>query len=202
MLIAVAGIATQGVFTEDPALWLRIDRLNAELSRTDLSSEELEGLFMEAVELAVSPELSSQFEDLRSDAFSLDLWARADSFSLRASPGITAHILGESDNIGVNVVHFLMRSTPGTEAFRFFDLACSGFYVDGAEGRIGTAELPVWMESAGSSFQAATDTAVAGEMRKAWETGMAEFNGYFLEIALETVLGLGGEPPEDPGDDR
>lgn len=202
VLIAVVGMAAQEVFTEDPALWRRIDTLNAELSRTDLSSEELEDLFMEAVELAMSPELSSQFEALRSDAFNLGLYARSDSFSLRAAPGITVHILGESDNIGVNVLHFLMRSAPGTEAFRFFDLACGGFYVDGTEGRIGTAELPVWMDGAGSSFQASTDTAVAGEMLEAWETGMAEFDGYFLEISMETVLGLGGMPPDDLGEDR
>lgn len=182
-----------GEFTEDTALWAEIDRVNSVLEVTGyLNSLALEDLFQETVEIAISGDLDDQFEDLRTDAFDSEDFSLLETYTDRAAPAVTVLVLGESNAIGVNPHAFLSRSEPGTEAFQFFETAGDGFYTDGESARIGTAELPMWMERSGSSAQAEAVLALAEEWFGIWESLQPVLDGYFLHIANETVLGLSG----------
>ncbi len=194
VLLAAFTCYYTGVFVEDAVLWERVDVLNSRLSGTaELESESLEELFGEALEIALSPAFESQFEDLRTDAFVIGSDETRLLYRDRAAPAITVLLMGESDNAGVNVAHFRTRSEPGSEAFLFFSIASDGFYVDGEQGRIGTAGLPVWMERFESSAQALVNPEAAAEWLCVWEAQSEYFDGLFHTIARETVEGLGGE---------
>ena len=83
-------------FHEDQALWSTIDSLNETMEVPGtISANEIEGLFRQALETAVSSELEQQMEDLRADAFLTGDFTVADSYILRASPLITILIAGE-----------------------------------------------------------------------------------------------------------
>ncbi len=186
---AVALLTAQGSFQENESVWNEIDLLNQALD-ADPENSELELLFRNAVDLAQSNELAAQFDVLRDEAYTSDDFTEIDEYVDRAAPAITVLILGESNNIGVNVGRFLTLADPGTPARSFFDLALDGFYVN---GRIGTAELPVWMERAGSSAQAAADPELAEMYAGIWEGMSIDFQGYYLSVATETISFLGGE---------
>lgn len=173
-------------FTEDTALWERIDALNAAVPETP---EELEALFRSTVETALSPDLASQMEDLRADAFATDNYDLLDTYIHRASPCISITEMGESTLIGIDVEYFQGLSDPGTQAYEFFDLALDGFYVN---GMIGTAYLPMWMERTESSAQAEMDPEIAGLYAGIWQDLSYDFRGYYLTVAQETIRMLGG----------
>jgi hypothetical protein len=183
-----------GVFEPDSLLWARIDSLNARFSTQGyIESETLEGLFEEALELAFSNAFSDQIEDLRADCYTLGLDARREMYIDRAAPVVTVLPMGESDNIGVNVSWFLLRSEPGSRAYGFFDLALNGFYVDGETLQPGTAELPVWMERGDSSAQGVVNPEAAGQWLGRWEAMREGPEGAFARIANETARGLSHE---------
>lgn len=189
---AVAAFSSgPGEFVPDSLLWARIDSLNAAFSTPGfLESDTLEELFEEALELAFSPSFSEQIENLRTDSFMSGLDARREGYIDRASPAITVLPMGESDNIGVNVSWFLLRSEPGSRAYGFFDLALDGFYVDGETLQPGTAELPVWMERGDSSAQGVVIPETAAQWLGLWEAMRECSDGVFGRIANETAEGL------------
>lgn len=190
-MMPIIAVLLAGSFLANETLWTEIDALNRKLKSPETESAELERLFEQAVETALSPEFSAEFESIREDAFNTGDFTTADSFIERAAPGITVLMLGESNAIGVNVLHFLGMADPGTTEYEFFDLATDGFY---AMGSIGTADLPVWMERDGSSAQAVMLPDIAGAYAGIWEGLGAGFHGYFLEVARETITLLGGDP--------
>lgn len=189
-LAAVAGSRADS-FVEDTYLWAAVDALNHRLSVDGwIESDTLEILFEEAVGIAFSPEFSDQINDLRSVAFAHHTFHGRDSYRDRAAPAITIHFMGESDNIGVNVLHFLLRSPAGSEARSFFDLATDGFYILGKNPIPGTAEPAVWIERGGSSAEGIPDPASALEWLGIWEALSAELDGYFLSVAQTTMEAL------------
>ncbi len=190
-MIPIVVFLLAGSFMANETLWAEIDIMNEELTSPETKNEELEALFEQAVKMALSPELSHEFESIREDAFNTGDFTTADSFIERAAPGITVLMLGESNAIGVNVLHFLGMAEPGTTEYEFFDLATDGFY---ANGSIGTADLPVWMERDGSSAQAVMLPDIARAYAGIWEGLGAGFHGYFLDVARETITLLGGDP--------
>ncbi len=190
LLVAVSAYA-ETVFVEDNELWSEIDRINLVLeSSEEIESAVLEGLFQEAVEIAVSNDLSLQFEDLRKDAFETDDFGLCDSYAARAGDALNVFVLGESNAIGVNTTRFLDVCQPESEAYRFFLVAVGGFYTDGDMEISGTAEFPAWIERTDSSAQGAVDRAQAEEWLGYWEGIIPSLDGYFLTIAEETVQGL------------
>lgn len=192
-LFAVSAFS-EAVFQEDVELWAEIDRINQDLAETDeLDSSQLELLFRETVEFALSYKLQCQFEDLRSDAFETDCFDEIDAYADRAGPAINVFIMGESNNIGVNVPAFLDVSHADTEAYTFFLVSLGGFYVDGERSGIGTAEFPAWMDRTSSSAQASVDLVKAEEWLGYWQIIYPSLDGYFLTIADETILQLSAE---------
>jgi hypothetical protein len=157
-----------------------------------MESEELEQLFRTAVNLAFYSGLGKWMDSVRTRAFHSGDYAAMDEYVDRAAPALSVLVLGESISIGVNVAYFLQKSTPGSEAYEFFDLALDGFYVDGESTLQGTAELPQWAERAGSSAQAVTDPELASQYSGIWLGMLPEFDGYFRTIAYETLSGLQG----------
>lgn len=185
-VLVLSAAAVIGAFREDAELWAEIDLLNG--SRVE--AVELEDLFRTAVEMAQSPELADQFEDLRTDAFSSDDFTEIENYAERAAPGIMVLIMGESNSIGVDPEYFLSLAEPGTQDYDFFDLAMDGFYVN---GRPGTAELPVWMVRNGSSACAVNDPELSSIYAEIWQGMSLGFQGYYLAVAEETITALGGE---------
>ncbi|MCD6587083.1 MAG: hypothetical protein J7K88_00875 [Candidatus Fermentibacteraceae bacterium] len=191
LLLVVVSAYAETVFVENDELWSEIDRINLVLeSSEEIQSAALESLFQEAVEIAVSNDLSVQFEYLRTDAFETDDFTVCDSYAARAGDALNVFILGESNTIGVNTTTFLDACKPESEAYRFFLVAVGGFYTDGEAGISGTAEFPVWIERTDSSAQGAVDTTQAEEWLGYWEGIIPSLDGYFLTIAEETVQGL------------
>lgn len=195
LVSTLAALASgSGVFVPDTLLWARIDSLNARLSAPGfIESDTLEKLFEEALELAFSPEFLDQVEELRTDSFNLGLDARMERYIERAAPAITVLAMGESDNTGVNVSSFLLKSEPGSRAYGFFDLASDGFYVDGETMQPGTAEMPVWMERGDSSAQGVVIPEAPCQWHGLWETMLEGPEGAFVRMATETAGGLSHE---------
>lgn len=182
---------SESVFQEDAELWVEIDRINQNLTEADeLDSNHLELLFQEAVECALSYKLECQFEDLRSDAYETDCFDEIDAYADRAGPAINVFIMGESNNIGVNIPSFLDVSLTDTEAYTFFLVSVGGFYVGGEHSGIGTAEFPAWMDRTSTSAQASVDTVKAEEWLGYWQIIQPSLDGYFLTIADETIMQL------------
>lgn len=181
-------------FTEDHALWNRIDTLKTSMEASGtIPDSEIQGLFRQTLETAVSSELGQQVEDLRTDAFQSGDFTVADGYVLRAAPVITILFAGESNNIGVNVHYFLEKSDPDGQAHTFFDLATDGFYFDRNSPRPGTSELPVWLERAGSSAQAVLKEDLSETYLRIWQGYRIDFSGYFGELADETIAVLRGD---------
>lgn len=189
ILIFLLSVVQAGVFTENTELWTEIDRVNSVLDSGNLDSAALEALFQETVQLALSSELSQQFEELRADAYETDDFTLIDEYAKRASVAIDVFIMGESNNIGVNTAAFLDASTPKTEAYSFFMVSIGGFYTD-INDQIGTADFPAWRILTESSFQGRTDPEKVEEWLGYWESVKPSLDGYFLLIADATILKL------------
>ncbi len=181
----------QAAFTENTELWAEIDRINQILDDSEvMNSDSLEILFQKTVEVALSAELSEQFEELRADAFQSDDFTLCDTYTDRACDAINVFILGESNAIGVNTAAFLDRCPLDSEAASFFLVSIGGFYANGQMLLIGTAELPAWMERTDSSAQARIIPSKAEEWLSYWQSIRPSLDGYFLSIADETIRGL------------
>ena len=176
-----------GSFVENGVLWGEIDRINGAL-RPGVAAEELENLFEECLEAALSQELQYQFEDLREEAFTTDDFSTLDEYVERAAPCIEVVIMGESNAIGVDPQCFQMLAEPGTESWEFFDLALDGFYY---HGMLATTSA-VWLERGESSAQATVNEDLATAYGEIWSAMATGFTGFYREVALETAEELGG----------
>ena len=178
-------------FTEDTVLWSQVDSLNDVFTSSEsFSSDELELIFEKAADLALSVEFSMQFEDLRADAFAEDNFDICDGYADRASPLVNVFVLGDYNAIGVNVAAFYEKAEESSEAYKFFMVAVGGFYIDGEYRSLGVAEMPAWLIAESSGFLATIDYDQAEEWMSFWYTIKPFLDGYFLEIADETILGL------------
>lgn len=178
-------------FIGDRNLWADIDSLNGQLSAEGfIGSDTLEALFEEAVRIAFSQEFSDELEGVRNHAFSNGTNDLLDAFAERSLPAISVRFMGESDNVGVNALHFLLKSPPGSKAFCFFDLASDGFYVPGTNLIPGTAELPAWFRQGVSSSQAVVVPSLGARWLAIWEDRSMGFDGYFRTVALATINAL------------
>jgi len=191
VLLPTFAILASGSFTEDSNLWLQVDSLNEIYNDSEaFTSDELEVLFEHVADLALSYEFFMQFEDLRADAFDSDDFELCDGYAERALPLVNVFVLGDFNAIGVNVAAFYEKAEEPSEAYQFFMVAVGGFYIDGENLALGTAELPAWLVSEGSGFQASVDFDQAHEWMSFWLTIQPSLDGYFLEVAEETILGL------------
>lgn len=190
-LLPTFAFLASGSFVEDTNLWLQVDSLNDIYNGSEnLTSDELEVLFEQVADLALSNEFSMQFEDLREDAYDLDDFELCDEYANRALPLINAFVLSDFNAIGVNVAAFYEKAEEPSEAFTFFMVAVGGFYRDGEYLNLGTAEFPAWLIPEASGFQASVDFDQAQEWMSFWLAIQPSLDGYFLEIAEETILGL------------
>lgn len=189
LLFFVFSASAETVFIENTELWTEIDRINQVLENDEVfDSATLEELFEQTVAVALSYDLSQQFEDLRTDAFETGDYSQFDSYADRASEAVTVIYMGESNAIGVNTGFFLDLCEPDSEAYSFFLVTAGGFYADGEMQTIGTAELPAWMVRSGSSSQARILPEPADEWLGYWESIRPQLNGYFLAVADQTML--------------
>mgnify|MGYP006280229443 FL=1 len=169
-----------------------LESINAALATSgSLGPGQLDSLFGRTLELAFGAELSAEVDSLVMEAFHSGDWAPLDSLAEAAAPAICIRVMGESVNTGVSAGAFLAAAEPGTAAYEFFDLASDGFYVGEAPfHRLGSAELPVWMERTGSSARASADPQKAAEWLSIWRRLLPRLEGSFAEVAESTVSGL------------
>ena len=121
LLLFVLSASAETVFVENTELWAEIDRINLVLENDEVfDSARLEELFEQTVEVALSYDLSQQFEDLRTDAFATEDYSQFDNYADRASEAVTVIYMGESNAIGVNTSFFLDLCEPDSEAYSFF----------------------------------------------------------------------------------
>ncbi len=64
-MIPIVVFLLAGSFMANETLWAEIDIMNEELTSPETKNEELEALFEQAVKMALSPELSHEFESIR-----------------------------------------------------------------------------------------------------------------------------------------
>lgn len=188
----------QAVFAENQQLWTQMDALNKELSSytSYVQADHLERLFKETAQLAGDEDLADEFQKLREEAFETNDFMRIDSYAARCKPGINVEIMGESNNIGVNIEYFLGKSQPGSSDFRFFQLARHGFYLKANSHVIGIAEFPIWIERTESSFQGKTLHDVAKDSIIKWQAIRSQLKGIYRCIADDTIDSLKSFLPE------
>ena len=186
--------AGQAAADMDTSLRVDLESLNAALAQEeDMDHVQLDSLFGRALELTFGGDLSAEVDSLVTTAFQCGDWTSLDNLAETAAPAISIRVMGESVNMGVSAAAFLAAAEPGTAAYEFFDLATDGFYVGEAPfNRVGSAELPVWMERARSSSQASADPQVAEEWLAIWRQLLPGLEGTFAEVARSTVSGLEG----------
>lgn len=179
-------------FSENRQIWAQIDDLNAELRgyHQNAADHRLAKFFSRTLEILKSEVLERDLEQI----WDLDETNR-EWYQERAEPAIKVMFMGESTNTGVNIEWFLMHSEFDSEDMRFFSLAKDGFY-RGENGLIGTAEFPLWMERAESSFQARVVPHLAKEYLRKWETLKPQLHGAYLKSATETISTLRREIAE------
>lgn len=177
--------------TENLSLWNTIDKINNELSKLDKypSIDVLERLFKESVTISNSNELSDEFNNLRSEAYDSDNFSIIDQYVNRCKPAITVAIMGESNNMGVNIDYFITICRPKTAEYNFFELAKDGFYTS-SNLSVGTAEFPEWIEQTESSFQGIVVTEKAKTYLQKWQSIQKNQKGFLRDIADTTIYCL------------
>jgi len=195
MVLAAALLAIQAadarVEPVNTELWNRLRTLNASLEEGNLSESRLESLYVEALDIAFSAEMSTEVRLLRQASLQEDDFSILDSLEDTAQPAINIRFLGESTNIGVSAQAFLLKAQPGTQAYEFFELASDGYYVgEPPFHRLGSGELPVWMHRTESSAQAEADPATAAQWLALWNTLAPGLDAPFAEVAATTIAGL------------
>ncbi len=170
-------------------VWSTLESINEKLiSIKDSSSTEvLEDLFQKTVQIAFGNDLGNEFDKMRKEAYNSNDFSTIDLFTKSCYPAITVVIMGESNNIGVNIDSFLKRCVPNTETYRFFELSKDGFYYDSEICRIGTAEFPLWIERNESSFQGKTDFEKAKLYLEKWKLIQQKQKGFYRSIAESTI---------------
>jgi len=191
-VLAAILAAPKAAAGEGVRLWEDLESVNAALANAEgLGPGQLDSLFGRTLELAFGAELSAEVDSLVMEAFHSGDWAPLDSLAEAAAPAVCIQAMGESVNTGVSAGAFLAAAEPGTAAYEFFDLASDGFYLGEAPfHRVGSAELPVWMERTGSSAQASADPQKAAEWLAIWRQLLPRLEGSLAEVAESTVSGL------------
>lgn len=192
VLAAALPAALEAAAGKSVRLLENLESVNAALANAEgLGPGQLDSLFGRALELAFGAELSAEVDSLVMEAFHGGDWASLDSLAETAAPAVSIRVMGESVNTGVSAGAFLAAAEPGTAAYEFFDLASDGFYVGEAPfHRVGSAELPVWMERTGSSARASADPHRAAQWLSIWRQLLPRLEGSFAEVAESTVSGL------------
>lgn len=182
-----ASVTSQNV---ESSIWVNIDRINKQLlqiKKDSTSSGELENLFKESLQIATGNELGDVFEKMRDEAYNSNNFTTIEQQSKRCLPAINVFIMGESNNIGVNVESFLEKCSSNTKEYRFFELAKDGFYFDSERCRIGTADFPIWFERTESSFQGEVNIEKAKEQLEKWKSIQVELQGFYKSVAESTI---------------
>ena len=168
--------------------WDSIDLINKELSHLEKGAggNRLELLFKSCVGIISSNDFIDDFDEMRARAFESDDTVVLSRSVSRCKPAIIVEIMGESNNIGVNIEYFLSKCKPGTDEFDFFQLAKEGFYIN-SDMLFGTADFPVWIQRTESSFQGTVNKQKAKEYLKKWKSLRDGLNGYYKQISDYTV---------------
>lgn len=191
-VLAAILAAPEAAAGEGRRLREELESLNGALEHAEtVDPDRLDSLFGRALELTFGGALSAEVDSLVAEAFHGGDWAPLDSLAEAAAPAVSIRVMGESVNTGVSAKAFLAAAEPGTAAYEFFDLASDGFYVGEAPfHRVGSAELPVWMERTGSSARASAEPQKAAEWLAIWRQLFPRLEGSFAEVAESTVSGL------------
>jgi len=191
-LAAALLCAGQAAADADVRLRDDLESLNGALEQAEtIDPSRLDSLFGRALDLTFGGALSAEVDSLVAAAFHSGDWTSLESLTEAAAPAVSIRAMGESVNMGVNAGAFLAAAEPGTAAYEFFDLASDGFYVGEAPfHRVGSAELPVWMERTGSSARASADPQKAAEWLAIWRQLLPRLEGSLEEVAESTVSGL------------
>jgi len=191
-LAAALLCAGQAAADADVRLRDDLESLNGALEQAEtIDPSRLDSLFGRALDLTFGGALSAEVDSLVAAAFHSGDWTSLESLTEAAAPAVSIRAMGESVNMGVNAGAFLAAAEPGTAAYEFFDLASDGFYVGEAPfHRVGSAELPVWMERTGSSARASADPQKAAEWLAIWRQLLPRLEGSLAEVAESTVSGL------------
>ncbi len=171
-------------------IWHEIDSLNRVFRSRVASMPEplLEGCFVKAVEILRDPALGQSLESAREAAIIYGNYREMDAFTERCRPAIDLFVLGESDNIGINIPAFIERCHPDSRLLEFFLLARDGFFI--TERIPGTAHFPKWIERTESSFQGRILPERARRSLALWKAVRPNASGIFADIARETIATL------------
>jgi len=135
-----------------------------------------------------------EFERMRTYAFENDDFTSIERYAQSCKPAITALILGESNNIGVNVNFFFEKCNIDATAYDFFKIARDGFYTGNSDFcKIGVSEFPKWMEGTESSYQGIVNKKVVKEYLKKWKSIRKTQQGFFKVISDQTIQCLKSE---------
>ncbi len=177
----------------ESSIWAKIDKINKQLlqiQKDNSASVELEKHFQESLQIALSNELADEFDKMRNEAYNTNNFTTIEQYAKRCQPAINVFIMGESNNIGVNIESFIERFSTSTLEYRFFELAKDGFYFDSETCRLGTADFPVWIERTESSFQGELNIEKAKEQLAKWKSIQQELNGFYKSVAESTIACL------------
>lgn len=200
LCISVAANAGSTYGSDASRPWKDIDSVNRVMAKYPSSMPEplLEGCFARTVEILKDASLGALFDRARDEAFSRGDFREIDACTVRCKPAIDVFVMGESNNIGVNVDAFLERCCPGSRFKAFFLLARDGFVI--RDHVAGTAVFPRWIERTESSFQGRILPGQVKIYLKKWKELLPETSGVFAEIARQTVDSL--ERVQDAGQRR
>ena len=180
-------------FAENKKLWKRIEYLNNELylHKKYIPEKKIRKIFNECTKILKDSRLDDEFEKLREEAFKKDRFSEIDLYVERCGPVFNVVVMGESNNIGINVKYFYNRSDPKSIEHKFFMLAKDGFYVNNDGFFIsGTSDFPLWVKRTGASFQGKFVVKAARKYLIKWKKLRPRLKGIYRVIAKDTVKGL------------
>lgn len=179
----------------DLSIWDNIESIKqqlAKINKESSSASELEQLFQQTIQIALGTELGDEFEKMRNEAYTSNDFKTIEQYANSCLPVIKVLILGESNNLGVNVESFLEKSTPNSKVYNFFELAKDGFYFNSERCSPGTADFPIWIERTESSSQGELNIEKAKEYLAKWKSIHQELEGFYKSVAESTITCLEG----------
>ncbi len=182
-------------YAEDKIFWDDIDNLNKMSSifnnKKYIPEKVLDNIFSKTIEIFKKPQLSNEFEKFRTEAFEFNDHKKIDYYVERSKPSFMVAIMGESNNIGVNIKYFLNKCDPNNIESTFFNLAKNGFYINNnGFYKIGISDFPVWIKRTDSSFQGIYVAVEANRYLSKWKKIQPKLKGIYKTIALDTITEL------------
>jgi hypothetical protein len=118
-LLSLSAFAKEGL----PAVWSRIDKINAELKiiKKPVSIEDFQRLLSEAVAISNDEELENHYQDVRAKSFEKENFKEAQVLAKRAAPGFLFEFGGDNDLHDINYEFFLSLTKPGSPERRFLE---------------------------------------------------------------------------------